>query len=137
MFNPDWMLLLSNMSFLSHDSRCFSFDCRANGYARGEGVGVMVNKRLLDALRDSDTIRAVIRSTGLNQDGRTPGIIQPDQNAQENLIRETYRKAGFDMSCMRYFEAHGTGTATGGPIEARALGQTFRGHRSTNDPLLV
>lgn len=137
MFNPDWMLLLSNMSFLSHDSRCFSFDYRANGYVRGEGVGVVVIKRLLDALRDGDTIRAVIRSTGLNQDGRTPGMIQPNQNAQENLIRETYRKTGLDMSCTRYFEAHGTCTATGGPIEARALGRTFRGNRSTNDPLLV
>ena len=137
MFNPDWMLLLSNMSFLSHDSRCFSFDHRANGYARGEGVGVVVIKRLSDALRDGDTIRAVIRSTGSNQDGRTPGITQPDQDAQENLILETYQKAGLDMSCTRYFEAHGTGTAIGDPIEARALGRAFREYRSSIDPLLV
>ena len=137
MFNPDWMLLLSNMSFLSHDSRCFSFDHRANGYARGEGVSVVVIKRLSDAVRDGDTIRAVIRSTGSNQDGRTPGITQPDQNAQEKLIRETYQKAGLDMSYTRYVEAHGTGTAIGDPIEARALGRAFRKHRSLKDPLFV
>ena len=137
MFNPDWMLLLSNMSFLSHDSRCFSFDHRANGYARGEGVSVVVIKRLLDAVRDGDTIRAVIRSTGSNQDGRTPGITQPDQNAQETLIRETYQKAGLDMSCTRYVEAHGTGTVIGDPTEARALGRAFREHRSAKDPLFV
>lgn len=137
MFNPDWMLLLSNMSFLSHDSRCFSFDHRGNGYARGEGVSVVVIKRLSDAVRDGDTIRAVIRSTGSNQNGRTPGITQPDQNAQESLIRETYQKGGLDMSCTRYFEAHGTGTKIGDPIEARALGRAFRRHRSIRDPLYV
>lgn len=137
MFNPDWMLLLSNMSFLSHDSRCFSFDYRGNGYARGEGISFVVIKRLSDAVRDGDTIRAVIRSTGSNQDGRTPGITQPDQNAQESLIRETYQKEGLDMSYTRYFEAHGTGTAIGDPIEARALGRAFREHRSTRDPLYV
>ncbi|KAM0794237.1 reducing type I polyketide synthase [Usnea florida] len=136
-FNPDWMLLLSNMSFLSHDSRCFSFDHRANGYARGEGVSVVVIKRLSDAVRDGDTIRAVIRSTGSNQDGRTPGITQPDQNAQETLIRETYQKAGLDLSFTRYVEAHGTGTVIGDPTEARALGRAFRQHRSAKDPLFV
>ena len=131
------MLLLSNMSFLSHDSRCFSFDHRGNGYARGDGCSVVVIKRLSDAVRDGDIIRAVIRSTGSNQDGRTPGITQPDQNAQESLIRETYEKAGLDMSCTRYFEAHGTGTAIGDPIEARALGRAFRKYRTARDPLYV
>ncbi len=136
-FNPDWMLLLSNMSFLSHDSRCFSFDHRGNGYARGEGASVVVIKRLLDAVRDGDTIRAVIRSTGSNQDGRTPGITQPDQSAQESLIRAVYQKAGLDMSCTRYIEAHGAGTAIGDPIEARAIGRAFREYRTAGDPLYV
>lgn len=116
------MLLLTNMSFLSHDSRCFSFDHRGNGYARGEGITVAVIKRLSDAIREGDTIRAVIRSTGSNQDGHTPGITQPDQSAQESLIRATYQKAGLDMSSTRYVEAYGTGTKLGDPIEARALG---------------
>lgn len=101
---------LSRMGFLSKDSKCFSFDSRANGYGRGEGFGVLIVKRLSDALLANDTIRAVIRATGSNQDGRTPSITQPSQVAQENLIRETYRKAALDMSITRFVEAHGTGT---------------------------
>lgn len=99
------------MNFISHDSRSFSFDRRGNGYGRGEGFGVVVLKRLTNAVRDGDTIRAVIRSTGSNQDGRTPGITQPSRDAQEVLINETYAKAGLDMQTTRYVEAHGTGTA--------------------------
>ena len=103
--------MLSNMGFISHDSRSFSFDHRSNGYGRGEGFGIVVLKRLADAVKDGDTIRAVIRSTGSNQDGRTPGITQPSQDAQEILINDTYAKAGLDMRTTRYVEAHGTGTA--------------------------
>lgn len=72
-FNPDLITALNNQNFLSPDGRCFSFDHRANGYARGEGIAVIVLKRLSDALSDNDTVRAVIRGTGSNQDGRTPG----------------------------------------------------------------
>ena len=99
------------MNFISKDSRSFSFDHRANGYGRGEGFGVIVIKRLADALRDGDTIRAVVRSTASNQDGRTPGITQPSKDAQELLVRETYEKAGLSLQATRYVEAHGTGTA--------------------------
>lgn len=108
-FNPDFMLAMSNLNFLSHDSRSYSFDHRANGYARGEGIGVVVIKRLSDAVRDGDTVRAVIRSTGSNQDGRTPGITVPNGTAQEDLIQETYRTGGLDMAATRFSEAHGTG----------------------------
>ena len=76
-------------------------------------MGVLVLKRLTDALRDGDTIRAVVRSTASNQDGRTPGITQPSKTAQEILIRETYEKADLDIGITRYIEAHGTGTAVG------------------------
>lgn len=95
------------MNFLSPDSKCYSFDHRANGYARGEGIIVMVLKRLSDALDHGDTIRAVIRSSGVNQDGRTPGLTQPSANAQEQLIRSVYAKAGLDLASTRYIEAHG------------------------------
>ena len=105
---------LSNPNFLSPDSRCFSFDQRANGYSRGEGFGVLVVKRLSDAIRHNDTIRAVIRGTAINQDGRTPGITQPSQQAQETVIREAYKNAGLALDQTIYFEAHGTGTAIGG-----------------------
>ncbi|KAL9032217.1 MAG: hypothetical protein Q9180_006624 [Flavoplaca navasiana] len=130
-------LPLSNMNFLSHDSRCFSFDHRANGYGRGEGFGVVVIKRLSDAIRDGDTIRAVVRSTGSNQDGRTPGITQPSMEAQLSLIRRTYAKAGLDMGPTRYVEAHGTGTRIGDPVEAEAIGKAFGKYRSQIDPLFI
>ncbi|KAL8954143.1 MAG: hypothetical protein Q9222_000026 [Ikaeria aurantiellina] len=89
-FGPDLTMLLGNMSFLSHDSRCFAFDHRANGYARGEGFGAVILKRVSEALDDGDTLRAIIRSTGSNQDGYTAGITQPNRDSQSRLIRETY-----------------------------------------------
>lgn len=101
------LITMTRMGFLSPDSRCFSFDDRANGYARGEGVGVVVLKRLSTAIADNDTIRAVIRATGANQDGYTPGITVPDRESQARLIRQTYEKAGLDLATTRYFEAHG------------------------------
>ena len=100
-------LSLCNMGFLSRDSKCHSFDHRANGYARGEGIGVVILKRVVDAVRDNDTIRAVIRSTGTNQDGHTPGITLPNVDSQTALITETYRKANLDMRITGYVESHG------------------------------
>lgn len=100
---------LGNLGMLGKDSRCFSFDHRANGYARGEGFGVLMIKPLDAALRDGDTVRAVIRSSCSNQDGRTPGVTQPSQDAQKRLILDAYAKAGLGLADTRYFEAHGTG----------------------------
>ena len=128
---------LTNMNMLSHTSKSYSFDHRANGYSRGEGFGVLVLKRLKDALRDGNTIRAVIRSTGSNQDGHTPGITMPSSTSQEVLIRETYEKAGLSMEPTRYFEAHGTGTPVGDPLEATALGAAFRKTRTSDDSLII
>lgn len=127
------------MRFLSPDSKCYSFDHRANGYARGEGLGAVIIKRLSSAIRDGDTIRAVVRGTGVNQDGRTPGITLPSQEAQRALIRETYAKAGLELEQTRYFEAHGTGTAAGDPLEAGAIAATFAEARTKDDgePLIV
>ena len=131
------MHALSNMNLLSPHNQCFTFDSRANGYARGEGFGVLIVKRLSDALRDNDVIRAVIRSTGSNQDGHTPGITQPSGDAQTALIRDTYRKAGLTMDKTKFFEAHGTGTAMGDPIEITGVGEAFRHTRTSDDPLYV
>ncbi|KAL3448770.1 hypothetical protein BJX65DRAFT_317305 [Aspergillus insuetus] len=139
-FHPDFMLIMSNMDFLSPSSRSHSFDHRANGYARGDGISVVIIKRLSTALQDNDTIRAVIRATALNQDGRTPGgITQPSGDAQRSLIRDTFERAQLDMAPVRFFEAHGTGTVIGDPTEARAIGSVFReyGHRSPESPLFV
>ncbi|KAI0383929.1 putative polyketide synthase [Hypomontagnella monticulosa] len=136
-FAPEMYNMMSNLNFLSPDSRCYSFDHRANGYARGEGLGVIILKRLSDAIRDGNTIRAVIRATASNEDGRTAGITQPSRQAQEALIRQTYTRAGLSMAPTRFFEAHGTGTPLGDPAEAQAMGAVFRQSRSTADPLYV
>ncbi|KAI1485448.1 hypothetical protein F5X96DRAFT_682809 [Biscogniauxia mediterranea] len=134
---PDGFLLLSNLNFLSPDSKCYSFDHRANGYARGEGVVAIVLKPVSDAIRDGDMIRAVIRSTGTNQDGHTPGLTQPSPEAQERLIRHAYKKANLSFDSTRYVEAHGTGTPVGDPIEMKAIGRVFRAYRSAKEPLFV
>lgn len=136
-YHPYFMKLMSNFSFLGKDSRCWSFDQRANGYARGEGLAFLVVKRLDDALRDNDTIRAVIRNTGSNQDGRTPGITQPSLDAQVNLILNTYRQANLDLGLTRYFQAHATGTQVGDVVEGNAIGRAFQGHRSAQEPLYI
>ena len=98
---------------LSHEGISHTFDDRANGYARGEGVGAIIVKRLSDALRDGDTIRAVIRGTGANADGKTPSVTMPSSDAQAQLIQRTYDAAGLSYADTAYFETHGTGTPLG------------------------
>ncbi len=122
---------------LSPDGQCYSFDHRGNGYSRGEGVGVLILKRVSDAIRDNNTIRGIIRSSGCNQDGHTSSITLPSGAQQLALIRDVYRKAGLSMEPTRFFEAHGTGTAVGDPTEATALGSAFRHVRTEDDPLWV
>lgn len=121
MLASDMFKMFSSLGLVGPDGRSYSFDSRANGYGRGEGVGTVVIKRLSDALAAGDPIRAVIRDTYLNQDGKTETITSPSQAAQEALIRECYRRAGLNPQGTQYFEAHGTGTPTGDPIEARAI----------------
>lgn len=125
------------MGFLSADSLCYSFDHRANGYSRGEGVVAIVIRPVVDAVEHGDVLRAVIRATCANQDGRTPTLTQPSAEAQEALIRRVYEKAGLSPKHTRYLEAHGTGTPTGDPIEMKAIGRVFRTHRTTEQPLYV
>ncbi len=105
--DPSAFQMLSSQGFLSPDSLCYSFDHRANGYARGEGIIAFVLKPLSTALQDGDMIRAVIRSTASNQDGHTPGLTQPSPKAQEDLIRHVYQKANLSFDQTRYVEAHG------------------------------
>ena len=93
---------------LSPDGRCYSFDQRGNGYARGEGVAALFLKPLSAALENGDPIRALVRAVGMNQDGYTKGgLTQPNMKMQAALINETYRKAGLSMAETRLFEAHG------------------------------
>ncbi|KAL7775796.1 hypothetical protein CFE70_009640 [Pyrenophora teres f. teres 0-1] len=127
--SPDIQAEMSDMHFLSPDSISYAFDDRANGYARGEGIGVIILKPLDLALRDNDPIRAIIRGTAASSDGRTPGITMPSKDAQINLIRSAYHAAGVDVSETGYIEAHGTGTAAGDPIESGAIGEVFAASR--------
>ena len=114
------------------------FDQRANGYARGEGIGTLVIKPLSTALEANDPIHAIIRNTRTNQDGRTPGITMPSQDAQRSLIQATYREARLDPSETDFFEAHGTGTQAGDRIEAEALSSALEtAARSSQGPLNV
>ncbi|KAG8157511.1 hypothetical protein KVR01_012553 [Diaporthe batatas] len=137
-FNPDNFKAMGSLGFLSPDGKCFAFDSRANGYGRGEGVATLVIKRLQDAISAGDPIRAVIRETALNQDGKTETITSPSQAAQEALMRDCYARAGLDPKDTQYFEAHGTGTATGDVIEANAIASVFKDRRQRNiEPLRV
>ncbi|RAK85777.1 hypothetical protein BO79DRAFT_231135 [Aspergillus costaricaensis CBS 115574] len=133
----DTVLALDNLGILSKDGRSYSFDQRGNGYSRGEGVGALIVRPLSEAIKNGDTIRALIRSTGSNQDGKTPGITQPSMERQEDLYRDTYERAGLSLDVTRYVEGHGTGTAVGDPIEARAIGNIFRPHRSSDEPVYL
>ncbi|KAI5461002.1 PKSN polyketide synthase for alternapyrone biosynthesis [Mariannaea sp. PMI_226] len=125
MINPNTSHQLTAMHMLSPDGISHTFDDRANGYGRGDGIGAMVVKRLSDAIRDGDTIRAVIRGSGVNADGKTPSVTQPSSLAQAELINQTYEDAGLDLSETGYFECHGTGTPVGDPLELTAIAQTI------------
>ena len=134
--DPELSTGLSELNFLSPDSKCYSFDQRANGYARGEGIGVLVLKPLSKALADNDTVRAVIRATGSSHNGRTPGLTQPSCEAQQNLIKDTYLAGGLDSAKTMFVEAHGTGTELGDPLEAAAIGFAFE-NKARLQPVFV
>jgi acyl transferase domain-containing protein len=131
------VISLTCLSFFSPDGRSYTFDERDSGYERGEGVGCVVIKALAAALRDGDSIRTLIRGSGVNSDGRTPGVTLPSSIAQEDLIRAIYAKAELDPRETVYVEAHGTGTAAGDPVEARALANVLCKTRSEDEPLFI
>lgn len=154
MLNPDNMVAMSMLRYETYppqprsrnaDRRrlfgeegiSYTYDHRATGYGRGEGVVSLVLKPLDQALRDGDNIRALIRNTGANQDGKTNGITFPSTEAQANLIRSVYHSAGLDPIETDYVEAHGTGTAAGDPVEAEAIASVFTVKRTTDNPILV
>ncbi|NEZ54551.1 SDR family NAD(P)-dependent oxidoreductase [Leptolyngbyaceae cyanobacterium CCMR0081] len=123
---PAMHLMTGNAGMLSANGRCHTFDQRANGFVPGEGVGVLLMKRLEDAERDGDRILGVIRGWGVNQDGRTNGITAPNGDSQTRLQRQVYDRFNIDPATIQYVEAHGTGTKLGDPIEVEGLKQSFR-----------
>ncbi|GAB1318217.1 Polyketide synthase (Fragment) [Madurella fahalii] len=134
--NPDVFAGLSTLQTCGAEGKCYAFDHRAEGYGRGDGIAALIVKRLSDALRDGDPIRAVVRETAVNQDGRTPTITAPCAEAQRRLISQCYRTAGLDPLKTSVVEAHGTGTRVGDPAEARAIGEALGRHRPPELPPL-
>jgi acyl transferase domain-containing protein len=130
---PEIWVAFCRAGLLSPDGRCRPFDRDANGFGRGEGAGCVVLRPLQRALAEGDRIHAVIRATGVGQDGRTAGISVPSADAQEALIRETLAAAGVTAGEVGYVEAHGTGTVVGDRAEALALGRVMAGGRAPGE----
>ena len=137
MLVPEVTVNFCRARMMSADGRCKTFDAAADGYVRGEGCGVVVLKRLSDAVAAGDTILAVIAGSGSNQDGRSSGLTVPNGPAQEALLRDVYASAGIAPGDVDYVEAHGTGTSLGDPIEVQALGHVLGAGRAATKPLLL
>jgi len=152
--SPDYALSLTRLGAIAADGQCKTFDASANGYGRGEGTNAVYVKRLSDAIRDGDSIRAVIRGTSSNRfvcsvliqdldtnsfsSGATPAITEPSGRAQADTILQAYAQAGInDFSETGYFECHGTGTPVGDCIELGAVGSVFSESHKTQDALWV
>lgn len=124
LMNPEMFMFLSNQGLLSPDGLCKSFDESANGYGRGEGFGCIILKRVDNAVTSGDPIRAIIRGTASNQDGRTKGFTMPSAEAQIALIQEVYKTFRLDFNATAYVEAHVSSVAS--PLCTRSH---FTGHR--------
>jgi phthiocerol/phenolphthiocerol synthesis type-I polyketide synthase C len=135
--HPYGFIGFSKASMLSRHGRCRVFDAGADGYVRSEGGGVVLLKPLAKALADGNRILAVVAGTGVNSDGRKAGLTVPSHESQAALLREVYERAGIAPADIDYFEAHGTGTAVGDPLEARAIGEAIGRHRPPGKPLPI
>ncbi|NEP12526.1 MAG: type I polyketide synthase, partial [Symploca sp. SIO2C1] len=134
---PEPSIVFSQAKMLSPDGRCKTFDASANGYGRGEGCGMIVLKRLSDAVANGDNILAVIRGTAVNQDGPSGGLTVPNGPSQVAVIRQALDNGGVDPANVSYIEAHGTGTSLGDPIELGAIGTVFNQTHSQKQPLII
>jgi acyl transferase domain-containing protein/acyl carrier protein len=137
LFSPETSITFSKARMLSADGRCKTFDASADGFVRSEGCGVIILKRLSDALANGDRIFSVIRGTAINQDGHTSGLTVPNGPSQQSVIRQALENGGVDASDVSYIEAHGTGTSLGDPIEMGALKAVFAKTHSPEKPLIV
>ncbi|MGW2547893.1 beta-ketoacyl [acyl carrier protein] synthase domain-containing protein, partial [Kitasatospora sp. NPDC001574] len=130
-------LTVDRFGALSPDDRCYTFDARANGYARGEGGVLLVLKPLTRAVADGDRVHAVLLGSAVNSDGATDGLTVPSADAQAAVVREAARRAGVAPGLVQYVELHGTGTRVGDPVEAAGLGAALGAGRPAEQPLLV
>ncbi len=132
--SPELTITFSQARMMAPDGRCKTFDARADGYVRGEGCGIVVLKRLSDALRDGDNILALLRGSAVNQDGRTNGLTAPNGPSQQAVIRQALQDAGVQPAQIGYVEAHGTGTPLGDPIEIDSLRRVLEDGRPAGQP---
>ena len=137
MLSPVGTIYFSQLRAMAADGRCKSFDANADGFVRSEGCGIVVLKRLSDAMANGDRVLAVIRGSAVNHDGRSAGLTIPSRNAQETLIRKALANAGVEAASVDYVEAHGTGTALGDPIEVNALAGALGEGRSRQRPVVI
>jgi acyl transferase domain-containing protein len=135
--SPKNTIVFSQARMMSPEGRCKTFDAAANGYVRGEGCGIIVLKRLSDALKDGDNVLAVIRGSAVNQDGHSNGLTAPNGPAQQEVIFRALKNAGVEPNQVGYVEAHGTGTSLGDTIEIQALSAVFGGNGADSQPCAV
>ena len=136
MTRPEYPIGMSKGGFMATDGRSKSFMAEGDGYGRGEGGVVLILRRTSDALEAGDHIYAECVASGVNQDGRTPGITLPDGNAQKHLMRRVLKNSNLNASDIKYVEAHGTGTAAGDPIEVASISEIY-GEREAGDKCLI
>ena len=134
---PGMTTAMTEQGVLASDGACKTFSAEADGYARGEAITAVFLKPVSAALRDGNPIRAVIRSTATNSDGRTPGISCPSGDAHEAMMRQAYDAVGLSPTQTAFVECHGTGTPTGDPIETNAVGRVFGGRDSSASSVYI
>ncbi|MDX2393639.1 acyltransferase domain-containing protein [Streptomyces sp. DK15] len=135
--NPRSFVILSHGQMLAPDGHCKTFDESADGYARAEGCGALVLKRLSDALADGDTVLALVRGTAIGQDGESAGLSAPNGTAQEAVMRAALANARLEPGDIQYVEAHGTGTPLGDPIELGSVNGVFGASHDAEHPLTI
>jgi acyl transferase domain-containing protein len=137
LLSPVPMINLAKSGFLTSDRKIRAFDAAASGYVRGEGAGVVILKRLSDASKNGDSVRALIRGSAVTQNGRGNGLVAPSRQAQEEALRQAYSRAGISPGQVRYVETQGTGTRMGDAIEAMALGNVLKDNRAPGCPCAI
>ena len=135
--SPATHICFSKLQAISPDGRCKTFDASANGYSRGEGCGVIILKRLSDAIQDGDPILAVIKGTAINQDGTSNGLTAPNGIAQQKVMLSAIADAGVEPGDVKFIETHGTGTSLGDPIEVEAIGSVLSQGHSKENPVYI
>ena len=137
MLEPGLSINFSKAHMLAPDGKCKTFDAAADGYVRGEGCGIIILKRLSDALKANDPILAVVKGSAVNQDGASGGLTIPSGPSQAAVIKQALHNAKCKPNDVDYIEAHGTGTSLGDPIELGSLDQVFSSSRESNNPLFI